>query len=296
MDEVEKYLFYRGVGNANFMDGASGGHYVLQTVFHKDTLVITNQTEYGIGYALVFERAVDPQNSMDSINTIWWSGSIKPSGKVKCLRPVSGESTSWDQALIDLRDNLVAAGLYKKEADAMVQTWKQSYFGTMGLRVFWIVPRISTDQSLPMKVSPQPDDIQRVLVARSEVLTPEFEKQLLQNGTDSYYSDRYYLAYQARSTALTTAGVTSSLRTTAGISVYPNPSNASFTFTSTEQGTAQIMIVNLLGQAVAHLSTNDSKNSTHSFTWDAQGMPAGMYTCVVQRNGSVEQVPIMLVR
>ncbi|MFI5264114.1 MAG: hypothetical protein ACHQM6_06335, partial [Candidatus Kapaibacterium sp.] len=44
--EVEKYLFYRGVGNANFMDGGDGQHYVLQTSFEGNNLIIQNLTHY----------------------------------------------------------------------------------------------------------------------------------------------------------------------------------------------------------------------------------------------------------
>src|SRR5437764_15475373 len=95
------------------------------------------------------------------------------------------------------------AGLYRKEADAMINTWHQSYFETEGLRVFWIVPREATNKTLPMTVAPQPTELQRVLVGRSEVLTPAFEKELqIAYGKNAgylpspYAGDRYYLAYQ----------------------------------------------------------------------------------------------------
>ena len=87
--------------------------------------------------------------------------------------------TDWKKALYaDGQKMLMDAGLYRKEADAMMQTWWASYFETPGLRVFWIVPRATVDEILPLKVSPTPKDTVRVIVGRSEILRPSFEKRL----------------------------------------------------------------------------------------------------------------------
>src|SRR5207249_1491997 len=108
------------------------------------------------------------------------------------------------------------------EADAMIDTWRHSYFETPGLRVFWIVPRASTDLSLPMTMIPKPDALERVLVARSEVLTPEFEKKLqlafaMDGGYGySYQYDRYYLAYAQRVAQMPKLSVTTSAKGEAG--------------------------------------------------------------------------------
>src|SRR5204863_6580057 len=65
---------------------------------------------------------------------------------------------------------LTKAGLYRKEADAMLQTWWPSYFDREGLRVFWVVPRSFTDAVLPLSVNPAPKETVRVLVGRSEIM------------------------------------------------------------------------------------------------------------------------------
>lgn len=49
---------------------------------------------------------------------------------------------------------LVSAGLYRKEADAMIQTWWPSYFERAGFRVFWVVPRETADAILSLTVTP----------------------------------------------------------------------------------------------------------------------------------------------
>ena len=61
----------------------------------------------------------------------------------------------------------------------MVQTWWDSYFGKPGLRVFWVVPQGETERILPLEITPKPKEMVRVLVGRSEVLRPGFEKQLV---------------------------------------------------------------------------------------------------------------------
>jgi hypothetical protein len=72
------------------------------------------------------------------------------------------------------------AGLYAKEARAMVNTWRASYFQTDGLRVLFVLPQKWTDEFIPMRVAPQPKEVVRVMVGRLELLTPERE-QLAEN-------------------------------------------------------------------------------------------------------------------
>jgi hypothetical protein len=95
---------------------------------------------------------------------------------------------------------LVVAGLYEDEALAMLETWKKSYFDHPGLKVFWILPKSITDQLLPIEFFPNPQTLQRVLVGRSEILTPEFEKELAQLDqaafNNRYSGDRFELAYR----------------------------------------------------------------------------------------------------
>jgi hypothetical protein len=73
---------------------------------------------------------------------------------------------------------LVNAGLYAKEAQAMVNTWERSYFRTDGLRVLYLVPRERVDAVLPIHIKPAPEKLVRVMVGRIEVLTPTRERQI----------------------------------------------------------------------------------------------------------------------
>jgi hypothetical protein len=96
----------------------------------------------------------------------------------------------------------MTAGLTGDEATALITTWRESYFDRPGLRVFWIVPRAFTDEILPIAITPKPTTLARVLVGRTELLTPAFEQQLLRDfafdGGKRWDGDRYVRAYRER--------------------------------------------------------------------------------------------------
>src|SRR5262249_19136084 len=70
-----------------------------------------------------------------------------------------------------IAESLVKSGLYPREAQAMVNTWKDSWFAEDGLRVLYLLPRAWTDRTLPLTLQPIPSEVVRVMVGRAEVLT-----------------------------------------------------------------------------------------------------------------------------
>jgi hypothetical protein len=72
---------------------------------------------------------------------------------------------------------LVSAGLYPKEAAAMVATWRDSWFEE-GMRLFYLMPRGVVDEALPMTIQPAPGSIERVFVGRIELLSPRMREDL----------------------------------------------------------------------------------------------------------------------
>ena len=162
----------------------------------------TNRGENEIARWLVFD--LDEKGAAR-----WWSPDsiAAETGSVRVPMDNQPYRADWKKALYaDGQKMLMDAGLYRKEADAMMQTWWASYFETPGLRVFWIVPRATVDEILPLKVSPTPKDTVRVIVGRSEILRPSFEKRLVSdfaavNGREKgnrWESDRFFPAYSAR--------------------------------------------------------------------------------------------------
>ena len=78
---------------------------------------------------------------------------------------------SVDSLFGDLEEILVSEGLYRDEAHAMVETWKDSWFEE-GSRLIYIVPRSFVDNILPLTIDPAPGQIVRVFVGRLEIVTP----------------------------------------------------------------------------------------------------------------------------
>src|SRR5205814_390150 len=65
--------------------------------------------------------------------------------------------------------SLVNESLFQREAAAMVNTWKDSWFAEDGVRVLYVLPRAWTDRTLPLKFDPAPRELIRVMVGRAEV-------------------------------------------------------------------------------------------------------------------------------
>jgi hypothetical protein len=191
--EVEKYLFYRGIANfplpvdVSFLDSTH--------------LSITNNSKLDLPFVFIYDHT----NANDAL--VWGSGPLK-SGASAVYTSKNGHSFSQDNPteFSDFKNALIAAGLTTKEAQAMLNTWEDGYFQTVGFKIFWIVPRTITDQIIPLTITPTPDTLNRVLVGKTEVLTKQFERQLLADyragKMSKYASDRYHLAYAQRAQEL----------------------------------------------------------------------------------------------
>lgn len=196
--EMENYLFYRGLGH--FSPG-------LHTVVSVDErLELRNDTGADIPYLLVFEKRED--------RVLW---KAQPSGLKAGQQVVLNEAEliehrgEFPEPVYDsLKSGLMSQGLLESEALAMIQTWWASYFERDGLRVFWVLPRTTTDRILPLDVKPVPEKIVRVLVGRSEVLRPRTEQMWLEashqkdkaSNLPSLNVHRFGLAIRERLTAL----------------------------------------------------------------------------------------------
>jgi hypothetical protein len=76
-----------------------------------------------------------------------------------------------------LAEELTEMGLYREEAGAMIETWRDSWFEE-GLRVFYILPRPKVDQLLPISIQPAPEQLARVFVGRVELLSPQMRSEI----------------------------------------------------------------------------------------------------------------------
>jgi hypothetical protein len=155
--EKEKFLFYRGVGNFGLP---------LSVKVDGKNLVLKDLGTDEVKNIIIFENR-GGRIGFKFINSL-------PKETIT-VRPETNKILP--DVFIELEKILVAEGLYEKEAKAMLETWKDSWFEE-GLRVFYILTRKSTDKILPLNVSPQPKEVVRVLVGRAEVITPEMEQDV----------------------------------------------------------------------------------------------------------------------
>jgi hypothetical protein len=146
----EKFLFYRGVGgfpvpiNVTVTDT---GKIHIKHLLGKPSVILFENRGGKLGY-----RVVDT-----SENEI-------------LLEPPALDA-GFESLRAELESVLVGQGLYPKEATAMVDTWRDSWFEE-GTRLFYIVPPTMVDTILPLTIEPKPAQVARVFVGRVEVFTP----------------------------------------------------------------------------------------------------------------------------
>jgi hypothetical protein len=156
--QQEKFLFYRGI--ANFPVPVSA------TVARDGTIAVKSIGEYGIGTFIMFERRGD---------RLGYRIVHAHANEISVKRPALTESVeSLREAL---RGLLVEQGLYPREAAAMVETWRDSWFED-GARLFYLLPQATVDAILPLHIQPRPATISRVFVGRMEIVTPEIQTEV----------------------------------------------------------------------------------------------------------------------
>lgn len=166
--EGEQYLFYRGVA-------------------HLDALLQTRLTR---GQLTLRAPALLTWASAPAVVPHIWFADVRADGLIAfreqagvTLRPEeagkelarikrfsAGDYTDTRAAQLrgSIKRVLIEQGLYADEAEAMLNTWKASYFQKAGLRVFYIVPRAWTDYFLPLEIS-VPARVNRVIVGRIDL-------------------------------------------------------------------------------------------------------------------------------
>jgi hypothetical protein len=165
--KYEKFLFYRGL--ADFIPSiaamiAPNGDVTATVPAGTPRLVLFENHGGRVGYRLAREKGTRITLSRPSLT-----------GSLARLRT-------------ELEEMLIAEGLYPREARAMVQTWRDSWFEE-GTRIFYITPRAAVDSRLPLTITPAPADVSRVFVGRLELITAEMkddvERAIVNNDLDA---------------------------------------------------------------------------------------------------------------
>ena len=169
-DQYEKFLFYRGVSTLNVPVGAK--------LAIGNKVLVENRSGQPIPNAILFERRGEKvgyritealPGGPGSEGTLPASAEIPDRSAALALDPPELIATI-DSLAHDLEGILIAQGLYQNEAQAMVQTWRDSWFEE-GSRLLYIVPRKFIDTVLPLTIKPAPLEMTRVFVGRLELVT-----------------------------------------------------------------------------------------------------------------------------
>ncbi|HEV7606595.1 MAG TPA: hypothetical protein VGO61_04625 [Steroidobacteraceae bacterium] len=165
--EGEQYIFYRGVAHLDALLQTRLAHGQLRLLAPTNLLWLDAAAATLPGVWLADVRA---------------DGSVafREHGAITLRKDAAGKEVAalkrfsagdyHDAAALrgSLKRALIAQGLFADEAEAMLNTWKLSYFRKPGLRVFYIVPREWTDYFLPLEFS-VPARVNRVIVGRIDL-------------------------------------------------------------------------------------------------------------------------------
>jgi hypothetical protein len=152
-DQHEKFLFYRGVGRFPVPLSAR--------IVPDGSIAVENRTEEAVPVVILFQNRGGQLGYRNA-------GALK---NAYTLDPPSLDS-SLPALRTEMEEALTAQGLFPKEAQAMVETWHDSWFEE-GTRLIYIVPSRAVDAFLPLHVTPAPSQIARVFVGRVELITPD---------------------------------------------------------------------------------------------------------------------------
>jgi hypothetical protein len=166
----EKFLFYRGVGTVPVPVAAKA---------IDDKVIVKGQKP--VAGLIVFENH-GGHRRYRLINTLQGEATVD----------LSSLEENWAGLLMDLERVLIDQGLYQREARAMIETWRDSWFEE-GTRLFYIVPRSAIDSALPLDIKPAPSRLERVFVGRMELMTPAVDEEVRRAvaGNDRHSLEKY---------------------------------------------------------------------------------------------------------
>jgi hypothetical protein len=151
-DQSEKFLFYRGVARVALP--------VSAVVSPDGTATVRSDGSAPLGTIVRFDR----RNGKLGYE-------IKDTKDLRATLATPALTGDQDTLASRLETVLTQEGLYPREARAMVDTWRDSWFEE-GTRLLYIVPRATVDAMLPLEIEPRPIETARVFVGRLELITP----------------------------------------------------------------------------------------------------------------------------
>ncbi len=177
--ESEKFLFYRGVGHIDSPLKVSRDSVADELVFHSQIPDLPGDSSLKVDFAWLVDIRPDGRIAFRTLPAFALSHDANDTllRTPATFTPENFSAGNLEALKSSLKSALVSEGLFPDEAQALLNTWQISYFKSPGLRVFFLVPREWTDFYLPLQIS-LPSQINRVMVGRIEVVTPEQRAKL----------------------------------------------------------------------------------------------------------------------
>ena len=149
--ESERFLFYRGIASFQLP--------VSATIGNDDAIIVKTPGDETIPALMLFENRG---------GRIGHRAAADPKGRVTLAR--AEPNSSLEKTRAALEKILITQGLYPREAAAMIETWRDSWFSE-GTRLFYVVPSKTVNDILPLRIDPVPTGVVRVFVGRLELAT-----------------------------------------------------------------------------------------------------------------------------
>jgi hypothetical protein len=174
-DESERYLFYRGVAQQSSAIKAttSSGGDKLRITPNLDNMAVAGQRVV-IPHIWLMEARADGTSAYRELGSLEVAGDTSLPMITAPRRFADSEFSKDNRAKLEtaMHQALVSDGLYEDEATAMLSTWQRAYFTSAGLRLFYLVPRVWTDEVLPLTITGDPA-ITRVMIGRVELISDQ---------------------------------------------------------------------------------------------------------------------------
>jgi hypothetical protein len=181
--EHEQFLFYRGVGHVDSPLRVSQNQAAQSLVITADFSELPEKRKsLAIRPLWITEIRADKSCAFRELPGFEISNHSKPHVVATTSDRFPDSEFRIDNILklsASMRAALIEDGLFPDEADALLNTWKLSYFESPGMRLFYLVPRAWTDQVLPMRLSADAELV-RTMVGRVEIVTPNQRRLLHQ--------------------------------------------------------------------------------------------------------------------
>ena len=176
-EPIDHFIFYRGAGNP-------GGFSIQARQSSKNPSKYTLKNSKKATIPKLFAlRVIDDRSSWLEITDLkqakYSRSGMKHEQSFVFPEPIQPVADTAEDLCSAMVAALTSEGLTKDEALAMVATWDNLWFKEPGTRVLAVLPQVFADEMVPLKISPKPTTLERVFVARLELINRAQEAMLV---------------------------------------------------------------------------------------------------------------------